>query len=280
MTAMTDPATEPTTGRLGRRRERAPRHPPELWRVPVLRTARITPRMVRITVGDPSLANFPAGGGDQHVVLYLYPDDAVLPEPLTLTSARVAFNTARPWMRSYTVRRFDPERRELDLDFVLHQPHGGPAADWVERATPGDPLIVVGPSPAYRLDPDVGNHLLIGDETAIPAIAALLGELPAGVTARAVVEVADADERQPLGGAADIQVQWLYRDGAPAGQPDRLLAAVRALDLPAGAESTVWAAGERGVMLAVRSHLLNERGLARARIRTGNYWRVGQVGTA
>lgn len=249
----------------------------------MLRTARITPRLVRVTVGEESLATFPAGGGDQHVVLYLYPDDAVLPEPLTLTSARVAFNTARPHMRSYTVRRFDPVRHELDLDFVLHQPHGGPAADWAERAAPGDPLIVVGPSPAYRLDPEVGNHLLIGDETAIPAIAALLGELPAGVAARAVVEVADAAEEQPLGsatGAADVQVQWVHRDGAPAGRPEALLAAVRALDLPPGAELTVWAAGERGVMQALRGHLLDERGLARTQVRTGNYWRIGQAGTA
>ncbi|HWC80872.1 MAG TPA: siderophore-interacting protein [Pseudonocardiaceae bacterium] len=326
---------------------RAPRHPPELWRVPVLRTERITPRMVRVTVGGPELANFPGGGGDQHLVLYFYPDGVTLPEPLTLTSARVAFNTARPNMRSYTVRRHDPRTNEIDIDFVLHggegaaghdepagagEPDGGagsaghdrvvssaghdgatdsagtdgvtdsagtdrvaeavghdrgtaasgvdggPGSAWAATARPGDQLILVGPSPAHELDPEVREHLLIGDETALPAIAALLEQLPDGVRARVLVEVADAAERQPLPGAAEVDVRWLTRDGAPAGQPDRLLAAASELDLDP--DTHVWGAGERAVMLALRGQLLGAGGLPRRQVRTTAYWRLGHVGTA
>jgi NADPH-dependent ferric siderophore reductase len=275
----TSPAAGSPTGH-----RRAPRHPPQLWRVPVLRTERITPRMVRVTVGGEDLASFPGGGGDQHLVLYFYPDGVTLPEPLTLTSARVAFNTARPNMRSYTVRRHDPVRHEIDIDFVLHGGEsnaghtGGPGSAWADTARVGDSLILVGPSPAYRLDPAVGEHLLIGDETALPAIAALLAELPAGARARALIEVADAAERQPLPSAAEVRVDWLHRDGAPAGRPDRLLAAAGAL-VPAP-DTHVWAGGERSVMVALRSQLLGAGGLPRAQVRTATYWRLGHAGSA
>jgi NADPH-dependent ferric siderophore reductase len=244
------PTTSPNP--TGHGRPRAPRHPPELWRVPVTRTERVTPGTVRVTVAGDALATFPGGGGDQHVVLYFYAPGADVPEPLTLASARVAFAHARPAMRSYTVRRFDPAARELDLDFVVHGGHGVAAA-WAEAARPGDPLILVGPSPAYVPDPDVADHLFAGDETALPAVAALLAELPAGARATVVCEVADAAERQPLPSAADVDVTWLHRDGR--------------------------AAGERGTMTALRDHLTGERGLPRARVRTATYWRLGHEGS-
>jgi NADPH-dependent ferric siderophore reductase len=235
--------------------------------------------MVRVTVGGPGLANFPGGGGDQHLVLYFYDKGVPLPEPLTLTSARVAFNTARPQMRSYTVRRHDPRTHEIDLDFVLHgglRDTDAPGSAWAATARPGDPLILVGPSPAHRLGP--GEHLLAGDETALPAIAALLAELPADASARALIEVADAAEEQPLAGDDRVEVTWLHRDGAAPGQPDRLLAAVRELELPG--DTQVWAAGERGAMLALRSHLQGAGGLPRRQVRTTAYWRLGHMGTA
>lgn len=256
-----------STHASGRRRAR--RHPPELWRVPVLRTATVTPRMTRITVGGDALATFPGGGGDQHVVLYFYDPDVTLPEPLTLASARTLLGQVRPAMRSYTVRRFDPAGHELDIDFVLHG--SGVAAEWARNARPGDPLILVGPSPAFVPDPAVPRHLLAGDETALPAIGAMLAELPPGAQATVIVEVADASEEQRLPG----DVHWLHRDGRPPGTPDLLVPAVHAL----GAfDGDVWAAGERTVMHALRDHLLDERGLDRRHVRTTMYWRHGQAG--
>lgn len=259
----------------GHGRGRAPRHPPELWRVPVLRTERVTSRTVRVTVAGDALVTFPGGGGDQHVVLYFYEPGAAVPEPLTLTSARVGFARARPAMRSYTVRRFDPAARELDLDFVLHSGHGAASA-WAADARPGDPLILVGPSPAHVPDPDVADHLFVGDETALPAVAALLAELPPGARAAVVCEVEDATERQPLPSAADVDVTWLHRDGRPAGEVGPLVAAVAERALPDGV--SVWVAGERGAMAALRTHLAG-RGLPRARVRTTTYWRLGHEGS-
>jgi NADPH-dependent ferric siderophore reductase len=255
-------------------RKRAKRFPPELWRVPVLRTAAVTPKMIRVTVGGDALATFPGGGGDQHVVLYFYDPGVTLPEPLTLQSARTMLGQVRPAMRSYTVRRHDPVRHELDIDFVVHG--AGVAGPWAVSAQPGDEMIIVGPSPAFVPDPAVSRHLLAGDETALPAIGAMLAQLPPDAAATVVIEVADAEEEQPLSSPAQVDVHWLHRDGRPPGTADLLVPAIGDLGVFDG---DVWAAGERTVMHAVRAHLLDDRGLDRRRARTTMYWRHGQAGT-
>ena len=162
------PVTSMST--TGRGRGRARRHPPELWRVPVLRTGMVTPRMARITVGGDALATFPGGGGDQHVVLYFYDRDAVLPDPLTLVSARTMLGQVRPAMRSYTVRRHDPAAHELDFDFVLHGHKHEPGvrvSQLVNAFGPegGKALIVCGAGSAgverQELPDDWGNHFAI-----------------------------------------------------------------------------------------------------------------------
>jgi NADPH-dependent ferric siderophore reductase len=258
-------ATHTTNGAGGRS---ARRTPPKLWQVPVLRTEQVTPRLIRVTVGGPALADFPGAGGDQHVVLYFYDKGADLPDPLTLDTARTLLSQIRPAMRSYTVRRFDHSRHELDLDFVLHG-EPGPGSALAQSAQPGDPLIVVGPSPAYRLDPEV-PHLLVGDETALPAISTMLAELPASADTRVVVEVADRAEEQRLTGPA--KVTWVHRDAGA-----DLMSTVRELAVPT--DVWVWAAGERSVMRELRNHLIAERGLDRRRVRPTSYWRRGHGGS-
>jgi NADPH-dependent ferric siderophore reductase len=258
-----------------RKRER--RYPPQLWQVPVLRTAAVTPRMIRVTVGGPVLADFPPITGEAHVVLYFYEPGAQLPDPLTLQSARNNFANARPAMRSYTLRRVDPVAHELDLDFVVHA-ETGPAAAWARRTGPGDTLIVVGPSPGYQPDPDIAAHLFLGDETALPAIEVMLGQLPASARATVLVEVADAAEEQELSSAAELDVHWLHRDGAPAGRERSLVDRLAGIELPSG-DVAVWAAGEKAAIQAARTHLLTERGLDRRQVRASSYWRIGHQGS-
>jgi NADPH-dependent ferric siderophore reductase len=249
---------------------RSRRQTTKLWRVPVLGVRRLTPRMARITVGGDDLVDFVSAGTDQNVMLYFYPDDVTLPEPLTLESARAMWSQVRPQTRTYTISRHDPERNEIDFDFVLHD--GGLASDWAKQVEPGDPVIFVGPSPAYRPDPAADWHLLAGDETALPAIAAILRELPAGARTLVFVEVEDAEEEQPLPTAADATVTWLHR-----AEGDALAPVVTAADLPAG-RVDAWLAGERSAMLALRRHLLDERGYPRGQVRPTTYWRHGEPG--
>jgi NADPH-dependent ferric siderophore reductase len=273
----TDPS--PRTGGLAHTRKRERRYPPQLWRLPVLRTTSVTPRMIRVTVGGARLADFPPITGEAHVVLYFYEPGAEVPEPLTLQSARNHFATARPAMRSYTLRRVDLATRELDLDFVVHD-ESGPAAAWAQQAEAGQELIVVGPSPGYQPDPDIAAHLFVGDETALPAIEVMLGQLPASARATVIVEVADAAEEHQLTSAASVEVHWLHRDGAPAGRENSLVEALADIDLelPA-ADIAVWAAGEKAAVHAVRTHLLTDRGLDRRQVRASSYWRIGHQGS-
>ena len=250
---------------------RSRRQQTKLWRVPVLRVARLTPHMTRVTVGGPDLADFAYAGTDQNVMLYFYPDDVELPEPLTLEAARGMWSQVRPLTRTYTVRRYDAG--EIDFDFVLHE-DAGPASDWAKRAQPGDQLIFVGPSPAYQPDPTADWHLLAGDETALPAITAILRELRPDVPAHVFVEVEDAAEEQPLPSSdADVTLTWLHRDGTD----DLLARAVAAAELPAG-RVEAWLAGERASMVALRQHLLSDRGYERSRVRPTTYWRRGETG--
>jgi NADPH-dependent ferric siderophore reductase len=251
---------------------RSRRQQTKLWRVPVLRVARLTPHMTRVTVGGPDLADFAAAGTDQNVMLYFYPDDVELPEPLTLEAARGMWSQVRPLTRTYTISRYDRDTCEIDFDFVLHD-DTGPASDWAKRARPGDRLIFVGPSPAYQPDPSADWHLLAGDETALPAIAAILRELRPGMPAHVFVEVEDAAEELPLPTAADLHLTWLHRDGAD----DLLARAVATADLPSG-RVDAWLAGERASMVALRQHLLSERGYERSRVRPTTYWRRGETG--
>ncbi|MFC0115129.1 siderophore-interacting protein [Kibdelosporangium aridum] len=250
-------------------RRRARRQPTKLWRVPVLRTQRITPRMARITVGGPQIDDFVGAGTDENVMLYLYEPGAELPEPLTLESARTAMSRVRPYMRTYTIRRHDPVTNEIDFDFVLHGDHG-PASKWAANAKPGDEVIFVGPSPAYQPNLDADWHLLIGDETALPAISAIMQAL-AGKTVKAFVEIEDAAEEQ------DLDVTWVHRNGVPAGSAEPLVKALTDAEFPAG-RPAVWAAGERQVMQAVRE-VLAERGVDRAGVRPATYWRLGHAGS-
>lgn len=173
----------------------------------------------------------------------------------------------RPWMRSFTVRRHDPARAELDIDFVLHGT-AGPAARWATTAAPGQILGRYGPSTAYaRPLPAARAYMFAGDETALPAIGTLLESLPAGTPALAFLEVRDAAEEQRLDTPADASLTWLHRS-----RGERLLDAVRAATFPTDS-ACAWLAGEAGTVRALRRHLVNDRGMAKRAIEFAGYWR-------
>jgi NADPH-dependent ferric siderophore reductase len=118
------------------------------------------------------------------------------------------------------------------------------------------------------------SQLLVGDETGLPAIGAIVEALPAGSRARVLVEVANAAERQALPSAADLAITWLYRDGLPPGENDLLLDAVRATTFPDGPRY-IWGGGEFRAMTAIKKYLQEERGIDSGAIAILNYWRQG-----
>jgi NADPH-dependent ferric siderophore reductase len=239
----------------------------------VLRSEQLSPHMVRVVLGGDGLAGFATRGLTDHYVKLLFPAPGVAyPEPLDLRRIREEFPREQwPTTRTYTVRHWDAERDELSLDFVLHGDEGL-AGPWAAHARPGDVLHFSGPGGAYAPDPSADWHLMAGDESALPAIAAAVERLPAHATARVFVEVADAAEEQKLDAPDGAVVTWLHRGDQPVGAP--LVLAVSALDFLAGVPH-VFVHGEAGFVKELRRMLRVERALPLDRLSISGYWRLG-----
>lgn len=250
----------------------------------VLRTRRLSPSMLRITLGGPGADGFSAGGRDQSLSIFLpHPGqgEAVVPEGedgAWYAKWRALPEDVRAVMRSYTVRaqRLLPDgATEVDIDFALHG-DGGPASRWALTAASGDRLTVLGPavrdntSVRFRPPDDTDWVLIWADGTALPAASAALEWLPAGMPARVWLDVPRTEDRQALNTAAKARISWLVRsEGAASG-----VEAVRAAELPEG-NPYVWIAGEASGVRALRRHLVQERGFDRRRVTFVGYWRRG-----
>jgi NADPH-dependent ferric siderophore reductase len=235
----------------------------------VRRSERVTPGMIRVTLAGDELAGFSGDGPDRRIKMFFpVPGQERPAVPRASTGGPVwPAGEARPAIRTYTVRRFDAAAGELDVDFVLHAGHG-PAAAWARDARPGAWVGVSEPGGRYEPDPGVDFHVLIGDETALPALATVLGALDSGTApVTTFIEVADAEEEQHLPGT----VTWVHRGDRRAGEP--LVDAVRAAAFPAG-RGQAWLSGESGCVRDLRRHLIEERGIDRRLVYATGYWRA------
>jgi NADPH-dependent ferric siderophore reductase len=253
--------------------DKAPRRPRTPRLATVLRTSRPTPHLVRVVLGGEGLAGFAPEHTDAYVKLVLPPAGAPYAAPFDVAAVqREHPRELWPCLRTYTVRAWDPAAGELVLDVVVHGDEGL-AGPWAVAARPGDRVQLLGPGGAYAPSTDVDWHLLAGDETALPAIAASLERLPAGATARVFVEVADAAEEQPLPLPGGAELTWVHRCGLPG---EALVAAVRGAALPAGSVHA-FVHGEAGCVRELRRHLRVERAVPREQLSASGYWRLGRT---
>lgn len=232
----------------------------------VLRVVDLTPRMRRITLSGPQREGFISLGTDDHVKLVF----AQTPEEQAVLDTFVPGSPSdgpRPTMRDYTPRRYDPETGELDIDFVLHG--DGPAATWAAQAEPGQCLHIAGPRGSMIVPDMFDSYLLIGDETALPAIARRVENLAANRAALVVVEIADSSEQQTLHSPAQVDVIWVVR-----GEQD-MVEVTRRLEMPEG-KLYAWVATETALSRKLRRVLLNEFGLDEASVKTVGYWRLDE----
>jgi NADPH-dependent ferric siderophore reductase len=254
-----------------------PRRRRSAYQVEVLRTERLSASLVRVVVGGPGLAGFePSPYSDSYVkVLFVHPE---VPRPLPRTAdGRIDVDGVTealgrehaPRMRSYTVRAF--EAGELTLDFVVHG-DAGLAGPWAAGATPGDELLFMAPGGGYAPDPSAARHLLVGDTSALPAVAVALERLPVDAVGHAVVEVYGAADRIALPAPAGVEVVWVHQDGEPPGV--RLVEAVRALPW-ADDDVQGFVHGEAGAVKELRRYLRLERGMGLDRLSISGYWRLG-----
>jgi NADPH-dependent ferric siderophore reductase len=233
----------------------------------VLRVVDLTPRMRRITLGGPELAGFVSLGTDDHVKL-MFPQNAAEQAALeTLVLGAGKDNGPLPAMRDYTPRRYDLNTLELDIDFVLHG--DGPASTWAEQAQPGQFLHIGGPRGSMIVPDMFDSYLLIGDETALPAIARRLEGLAANRRALVVIEVENGAEQQKLDSPAQVNVIWVLREGGR----NNLLTTVKQLQIPGGS-LYAWVATETKVSRQIRRVLLDEHGLNEQFVKAVGYWRA------
>ncbi|MEH0532190.1 siderophore-interacting protein [Streptomyces stelliscabiei] len=251
--------------------ERPVRRTPKPHSARVVRTERLTPHMQRVVLGGDGLAEFSLRGSTDHYVKLLFgPDGVTYPEPFDIERIRAEFPREQwPVTRTYTVRAWDRELGELTLDFVLHGDEGI-AGPWATRVRPGELIRFLGPGGAYAPDPEADWHLLVGDESALPAIGASLEALPDGARAHAIVEVAGPEEEQKIN--SDVEVVWLHRGDRPVGAA--LVEAVRALRFPEG-RMHAFVHGEAGFVKELRRLLRVELAVPREDLSISGYWRLG-----
>lgn len=240
-------------------------------RLRVLRTEWLGPHMVRVVAGGEGLANFrPTGFTDSYVKVVFPAEGVEYPEPFDMRTIRAEFPVEQqPRTRTYTVRHFDAAAGELVIDFVHHGDRGL-AGPWAARLEPGDEFTVLGPGGAYAPDPEASWHLLVGDDSAMPAIGAALEAMPAGALVHTFIEVEDEHGQQPLPSKADVRLRWLHRSAG-----GDIVRGVRDLEFPAG-DVQAFVHGEAGFVRELRKHLLNDRGVPKARLSLSGYWRRGK----
>ncbi len=235
------------------------RPPYQLHPVFVKHARLVAPHVKRLTVDGASLATLRADLPGQWLKIFV----PVQEECLRADRASAG--------RAYTVRSVDRASREIDIDLYLHG-DSGPVSAWAERAQVGDRFEIsdVHPRSGFPIDPGASRYLLIGDETALPAIGAILDALPAHATATVFAEVGSAADHQLLASRARLSLTWVHRaDGAV--PTESALA-----DAIAG-ETVIWAAGESANIAALRKRLLARYQVDKTRLHAAGYWKRGEA---
>jgi NADPH-dependent ferric siderophore reductase len=241
-------------------------------RLVVRRTERVNPHLIRInaTPSNPEdLAQFTTPHSDAYVKVLFRKPGVRYPEPLDMATAREALPREDwPALRTYTLREVRPDTGDIVIDFVYHG-DSGLAGPWAASATEGSEMFVVGPGGGYSPDLTADWHLLVGDDSALPAIAASLTRIPPSTPVQALIEVTDEADEQPLESPGLLQTRWLHR-----ARGESVVEAVRELVFPNG-RVHAFVHGEAGAVKELRRHLREERGLTMDQLSISGYWRLG-----
>lgn len=244
----------------------------------VLRVQDVTDGMRRVTLGGPQLAAHVADNGcavpefrsdnfDDSIKLILPQAPGEKPVGPTQREGKLAWpakSSSSP-RRTYTVRRFDSQHGELDVDFVLHGT--GPATSWAAQTQPGDTVQIAGPKSTSSQPQGADWILAAGDATALPALSRWLEEWPAGQRGKFFIVVDEHSHRQQLPCPDGVEITWLFHcDG------DTLYDAISATEWWDG-EVFAWVAGESASLKLIRRWLHDTKGLRKHQMHFSGYWK-------
>nr|WP_314467488.1 siderophore-interacting protein [uncultured Novosphingobium sp.] len=225
----------------------------------VSRVENVTPNMLRLTLSGDELAGFTSLAPDDHIKVFV-------PEGENGETA----------MRDYTPRRYDADNNALIVDFAIHE--AGPVTAWASGAKVGDEARIGGPRGSLVVPQDFDWWLLVGDETALPAIGRRIEELAPGTPVTSLVAVTGAEEEQVFATAAQHEAIWVHRPAAQAIDAEPLLEALRQFVPPAG-DGFIWIAAEGAVTRALRTYVLEELGHVPQWLKASGYWVKGAADT-
>ncbi len=247
------------------------RYEPKLRQLTVRVVQMLTSHMIRMHFsGD--FSDFKTLGFDDHIKLFFAdPETGILTLPVA--NALPPETGPKPIGRHYTPRAFDAATGELTVDFALHT--AGPATSWARTAKPGDTVHLGGPRGSMLIPDAFDGYVMIGDDTALPAIGRRLEELPLGAPAFVVVEVDGPEDEIVFNSLADLTLHWVHRRAKRG--PKTLNAAIRGLFLPQNDVHT-WVACEGGEARLIRQQLIDDHGINPAWLKASAYWRRGEAG--
>lgn len=211
----------------------------------------LSPRMLRVTLQGDELAGFQSPSPDDHMKVFFPTSNGELQG------------------RDYTPRHFDADAGLLTVDFALHE--GGLAAAWAQHAKPGDPVQIGGPRGSKVISAPNAWWILMGDETAIPAIGRRLEEMAPGTHVIAVVAVTGPEEELAFETKAKLTTHWIHRSDKETSDPEPFLKLLSQLQLPPS-PGLVWIGAETEVSKAIRSYFLTTLGHRPEWIKAAAYW--------
>lgn len=271
MSTQASPDQQPTA------ETKKPRKPKVQTLLEVMRTEQIAPHMVRVVLGGEQFDSIEFKNDTDQYIKLLFADPALgLQRPYDMEALREQLPKKQmPVRRTYTVRHIDWLNKQIWVDFVVHGDEGI-AGPWAANAQPGDSISFFGPGSGYAPRPEADFHLIAGDESAIPAIAAALEGMEADARGVVVLEVRDATEEVPLTVPPGIELKWIHRGGDFTPETTRITDHLREIEIPDG-DVQVFIHGEREQMKRIRKHLVKERGLERKGMSLSAYWAYGRI---
>lgn len=235
---------------------------------------RLTDDLVRISFDCPDLKGAELPHTDHYIKLLFVPAEADYAWPFDYAHIKETYpRDLHPITRTYTFRRYDTEAGTFEVDFVTHGA-AGLAGPWAQEAEVGDVIAFAGPGGAWHPEPEYEHFVLVGDESAAPAVAAAVENLPAGATAAVFIEVADDRAEFAMPQPDGVELTWVHRNGATHGH--QLSQAVRQAGIPE--QRTSWFVhGVAEMLKELRRFLFFDNSVDKKDVSISGYWRIGMT---